>query len=206
MNFFSSIKWDKLAELVQRKKYYDLTPSDWAEIYRILKREYCVIVTRRENHFTTYLIGIGHFLKTGKWGFYTHAFYNVESHVVTAEDIIFLEATSKGVHTSKFWDVFDCDAVCLLRPEGYMPHELEAAFEGSTSVFEGKSYDHLHSIKNNEAMNCVETVRQALINYDSEKYFSRMKNFEAWIAKEKTLTPQMFRDCPDFKVILEIRR
>jgi hypothetical protein len=69
----------------------------------------------------------------------------------------------------------------------------------------GKPYDALFDLLDDSEMSCVELVRDAL-KKDNREYEKLFPEFEKSIAEKKNLTPQMYRDCPEFEVVLEIRR
>jgi len=166
--------------------------------------DYYIIATRRSNQLTTFFINLGHFLLTGKWGYYSHVLMNLEDEVADKSDFRFIEATGAGTHYSTFDQVFNgVDAVALVKPRNMSLNEWTGALD-SVKVHLGKPYDNLFDIKSDLEINCVELIRLALINVPN--YHTRFPEFEKLVNKKKKLTPQMFLDCSDFEVVYQIRR
>lgn len=203
LRVISVAKWDWLVGLFHKGKYWSLTPEDWGKIHLLLRDDYCVVLTRRKTHLTTYLISIANLLKTGKFGYWSHALLNVEESVKDVEDFKLVEATGSGVHYSKFNEVFDCDSVCLLKPKGFTSEDWTETFDDVLKNL-GKPYDVFFNIYDEGKLSCVELVRNALMSADD--YSKNFSDFENMIKKTKNLTPDMFYNCKDFEVILEIRR
>jgi hypothetical protein len=67
----------------------------------------------------------------------------------------------------------------------------------------GKPYDTLFDLKNDNALSCVELVRDALKATDN--YEQDFANFEKMIKRSKNLDPHMFYRCADFEIIYEVR-
>ncbi len=185
-------------------KYYNLTPEDHDKLFELLKPGYYIILTRRNTHLTTYLIALASRIKEGKFAHYTHALMNCNNEKVRDKhQLTFIEATGKGVGYSFFDQVLDCDSVCLLKPKNVDETEWIDIIDKMYQQY-GKEYDTVFDLSESDKLSCVEMVRVALMadpNY--EKDFS---DFEAMIKKYGNLTPQLFRDSPDFEVVLEIKR
>jgi len=196
------IKWSKFVSWLRGgKPYWDLTPDELAVIREMLASNYYVILTYRKTHLSSYGIGFIGWLKTGKWSRYTHSLMNLEGPVVNDDDFRLVEATGKGVHLSTFEEVFDCDRVCLLRPKGYDATDWIDAMDALLQN-QGKPYDNLFNLADDTSVSCVELVRDALMA--APDYAANFAAFERDIAKRKNLIPQMFRDCPDFEVVIEL--
>jgi hypothetical protein len=181
-----------------------ITETQKEQIMEMLKENYYVICTRRSNHLSTYAIAIGHFFLTGKFGRYGHVLLNLEDDVSSEDDFRLVEAVGVGTKFSTFDEVFgDVDGVCLLKPKAMTIDEWTGLLDVAKSQ-EGKPYDTLFDMKNDQALSCVELVR--LILKASPHYNVDFANFEAMVNKRLNLTPQMFRDCSDFEPVLEIRR
>ncbi len=100
---FSSIKWTGLAsQLKGGKPGWNLTLQDWEEVAQVLANGYCIILTRRNTHLTTYLIGMITKIKTGVSADYTHALMNLDlvDHPGQFMDFKLMESTSNGVITA----------------------------------------------------------------------------------------------------------
>lgn len=198
------VKWEGLHKLLTGKRY-SLTMGDWFKIRDSLAKGYFIILTRRKTHLSTYATGFAHFFLTGRWGHYSHALVNVEGDRASYgfPDFKFIEAIGKGVQFSEWSKVFDCDSVCILKPKYYTIEEFDAAV-GSVYQDIGKKYDERFKVNDDLEMSCVEIARKRMKSLP--EYAERMRIFEYMIANEKNLTPQMFRDCPDFEIILEIKK
>lgn len=204
--FMSSITWTGLvSDLRDGKPGYDLTPEDWELVKAQLASSYFIILTRRKTHLTTYLVGMLTFIKTGKWPQYTHALMNLDlvNDPAQSDKFKLMEATSSGVHYSTFEEVFNCDSVCLLQPDSVSKEDWEAIMGGLAKQL-GKAYDNLFDIKDDTHVSCVEMVLDSL--RFSPNYAKDFPDLQAQIDKVGNLTPQMYRDCTDFKAILEIKR
>lgn len=199
MQLASRIHWEWAQKLITGHRYA-LQFHDWALIEQTLERGYFIILTRKRTHLSTHLVALGHFLKTFKWGYWSHVLGNVEADRAPFR---LVEATAQGVKYSFFTDVFSCDSVCILKPKHYSVPELSRMIDFLLDDI-GKPYDDLFDMLDDQRLSCVEVWRGALMGLPD--YHLRMGNFEAMFKKYKVLTPQMFYECPDFEVFLEIRR
>ena len=182
-----------------------LTPAEFDIIREKLKDNYYVIASRHNGHGSSYVIAFAHFLFTRKWGYYAHVFMNLEDEVDSDGDYKFIEAIGTGVRVTGFNGVFDeqVGAVALLKPK-CMTLEMWTAALDRAKIQEGKPYDTLFDLANDQALSCVEVVRvalQATPNYDVN-----FAAFEKMIKDAGNLTPQIFYECPDFEVVWELRR
>ena len=206
LKIIAPINFNWIKKIFRKKgKYWDLTEEDWAFLQTELKEHYFIILNYRKTHLTTPFICFMGWVKTGKWASYTHAFMNVEGDDINSpEDFLLMEATAKGTHFSKFKDTFDCDSVCLLLPKGFTKKDWTETIDKLLKQ-EGKPYDTLFDFMDDKEISCSEMVRVALQG-DSD-YLSHFPHLEAMIKKyDNNLTPQMFRDCPDFEVFFEVKR
>lgn len=205
-NFISDIHWTKqLGKIRGTGRGYNLTDDDHAQLKELLSDNYYLILTNRKTHLTTYGIGAMTMIKTGKWPKYAHALMNLDlvTNPENFKEFRILESTKNGVHFSHFMDVFDCDSVCVLEPVN-MDHEEWNDVMLSLTLQVGKQYDLWFDIKDNTRVSCVEMCLDALRG--SPNYMDDFPNLEAMIRKVNNLTPQMFYDCPDFRVVFEVRR
>lgn len=127
---------------------------------------------------------------------------NVEGDVVSDTDFRLVEAVGVGVKYSGFAQVFDVQGVCLMKPKSMSLDAWTAVMDKAKTQL-GKPYDTIFDLKEDTHLSCVELVRNALMaepNYERD-----FAHFEKMITSSKNLTPQMFRDCPDFEVVYEIR-
>ncbi len=191
----SKIKWRQRSEI---------TSEDRAKIFDMLKRDYYVIATRRRNFLSTFLIALGHFLLTRRWGYYSHVLMNTEDEVKSAEDFRLVEATFSGVHYSTFDSVFSgVDSVALLKPKSVTLDEWTAALDAAALTL-GRPYDKLFDVMGEQAMSCVEVIRFAMRGLPN--YNTNFANFERMVQRKENITPQSFYECPDFEVVWEVRR
>lgn len=172
------------------------------EIKSRLIPDYYVILTRRNNHLSTYFIGLANFVLTGKWGYWSHALMNLEDEVQSPDDFRLIEAVGKGIQFTPFEQVFNVHSVALLKPRGIDLEEWTAVMDNAKSHL-GKPYDTLFDIKRDNALSCVELIRTALMTLPN--YNTRFARFEQMIRNSKNLAPQMLYDCPDFEVVFESR-
>jgi uncharacterized protein YycO len=180
-----------------------LTEDEKERVRQLLSQNYYIVLTRRDNHLSTYFIQLTDLFLRGKLGFYCHALMNFEDEVKTDEDFRLIEAIGSGVKLSTFDEVFDCHSVCILKPRSMTAEEWTAVLDKAKTEL-GKPYDTLFDLKSDKALSCVELVRTSLMAEPG--YETDFANFEAMINKYKNLTPQMFRDCPDFEVVYEVKR
>lgn len=204
MKLIGKIHWEWLHKLRHGRKY-DLSLADWYDVSKALHEGYYIILTSRKTHLSTYACRLGHLFLTGKWGFYSHALVNVESERATYgfADFRFMEAIGRGVKFSTWFQVMNCDAICILKPLRYTNEELNKTI-GVVYQEEGKKYDDRFKVYDSKRLSCVELARIRLMSLPD--YREKMRIFEYMIKHEKNLTPQMFRDCPDFEVLLEIKK
>jgi hypothetical protein len=194
VEFFGKIHW--------RPKNL-LTEDEHRKIKELLGPNYYVILTRRNNHLSTYMIAFANFVLTGKFSYWSHALMNLEDEVKTDDDFLLIEAIGAGVTTNHFNKVFDCNGVVLLKPKNMTIEDWTAVLDKAKTEL-GKPYDNLFDLKSDKALSCVELVRTAL--QADPDYATNFAEFEQMIRKRKNLTPQMFYECPDFEVVYEVRR
>ena len=188
---------------IRWKQRSQITSAQKEVIREKLTHDYFIIATRRRNYLTTFFIGLGHFLLTGKWGHYSHVLMNLEDEVHSDSDFRLIEATTKGTIYSTFEKVFDrVDSVALIKPHSMTVEEWTKCMDAAKEHL-GKPYDNLFNIKNDMEINCVELVRIALSALPDYRF--RFANFENMIARKNNITPQMFLDCPDFHVYAEFK-
>lgn len=207
MDLLADFDWTALRFFFYQRTH-NLTLKDWNKIRDQLNQGYYVILTYSYTHASSYGVKIVHFLKTGKWPTYTHALLNVEKFATNVKseffsDFQFVEAVNPGVRRSDWFTALACDGICILKPRHYTQDEVDSTV---VDVYEdiGKGYDDFFDNEDGSLMSCVELARKRLRNLPD--YEHKMRVFEYMIKSKKVLTPQMFRDCPDFEVVLEICR
>lgn len=205
-SWFSELKWTGLLSKFRGgKPGFNLTLEDWKLLQESLASDYYLILTRRKTHLTTYSIAFMTWIKQGKWPDYSHALMNLDLEDDAADFMKFklMEATSTGVHYSRFDEIFDCDYVCLLEPVNMDHDEWKSVMKGLAEQL-GKPYDNLFDVYDDTHVSCVEMCLDAL--RANPNYQRDFPTLEAMIQQAKNLTPQMYRECADFRVVLEIKR
>lgn len=195
IRLLAKISWDE----------NDGIPEDTrAELRDMLAKDYYIVATRRDNYLSSWFMNFGHYLLTGRWGFYTHVLMNTEDSVSSNSDFRFIEATGSGTHYSTLDDILHgVEAVALLKPKSMTTQEWTECLDRART-FLGRPYDNLFDLVNSEEINCVELVRNALMALPD--YHTRFAHFEYIIQREDgKLTPTMFYECSDFEVVYEKR-
>lgn len=194
LDFIGKVKW---------KLKRGLTEEDKARLHKLLEDDYYIILTHRRNHLSTYLTSFGHFFLTGRWGFWSHALMNLEDEVKSKADFRLIEAVSKGVTYSPFDEVFDVDAVVLLKPKKLQLEDWTLIMDSSKEYL-GRKYDTLFDLAHDNKLSCVELVHNVIKHIPG--YQVIFADFERAIERKKNLTPQMYYDSADFEVVFELRR
>lgn len=203
LKFFSNINWTPIKKLITGREY-ELTQEDHEKIKARLREGYYFTLIRRKSHLTTYLISFASFITTGKWGYWSHALCNVEDEVKTDEDYKLVESTKTGAHYSSFLEVFNCDSVVLLKPKNLSMEEYTRVLDEVILELQAKlEYDFILNINDPSRVSCVELLYQAIVKAG---YIDRFPNLVKLIKDINNLTPDMFYQCGDFEVELEIRR
>lgn len=175
-------------------------------ISKMMVTDYYIILTRRDNHLSTYAQALAHVFLTGKFGYYSHALMNLEGDdVTTNDDFRIVEATGVGVHYSTFDEVFgDCSSAVLLKPKRMTIEDWTIALDKAKTEL-GKPYDTLLDLYNDNALNCSELVRIALMA--TPDYLTNFPGFDKMVKMNpmKNLDPQMIYECDDFEVAYEVR-
>jgi hypothetical protein len=193
----------------------EISTEDQEKIRALLKDNYYIILTHRNNHLSTYFTALADLFLMGKFSYWAHALMNLEDEVTSSKDFRLvkmganltggrelIEATGSGTHTTPFEQVFDVHGVVLLKPKCMALEEWTGVLDVAKAQM-GKPYDSLFNIADDSALSCVELVR--VILQSRPNYAEEFKNFEAMIAKYKNLSPQMYYDCGDFSVVFEAR-
>jgi len=202
MRLVSLVSWEWALNLLGKRTEVPYLVQD--EIYGVLEDNNRVILVRRSAHLTTYLIGLGHFILTGKFGYWSHTAINLPgSYMSSPRDIIILEATRDGTHPSGFDDLLSADSFAILEPVCCTKEEWDRSLEKAPD-YVGRPYDGLFSVSNHDAMSCVEYV--LVVVEGIENHREKFKNLYNTINKYGNLTPDMIYECEDFKVTHEYRR
>lgn len=193
IKFIGSVKWPiKNA----------VTKDEQDIIRQKLTSDYYIILTRNNNHLSTYFINFGDFLIGNGWSYWGHALLNMEDEVKSDTDFELIESTAEGVHIETFANVFDVNSVVLMKPKCMSIDDWNLVFAKAISEI-GKPYDNLFNMDSTSAFSCVELVRAAL--QADPDYATNFANFEALVQHYKRITPQMFYQCSDFEVVYEVR-
>lgn len=200
LSFCSDINWTPIKKAITGRAF-DLTIEEQNIIKSKLVNNYYIMLLRRKTHLTTYLIELGELIKTGKLGYWSHTFCNIEDAVNAPDDYKLVEATKIGVHYSKFDDVFNCDSVVLLKPKNMLHEEYTKMLDDCLAQL-GKPYDFILDVSDASRVSCVELIYQAiLMNKSEDKFPSLIK----MVTDLKNLTPDMLYTCGDFEIDYEVR-
>lgn len=179
-----------------------LTPTQLEDVKTRLAKDHYIILTHRNNHLSSFFIGLASWLLTGRWAYWSHALMNLENEVANDSDFRFIEAVGTGVKYSGIANVLDVQGVVLLRPKNMSIDKWTTVLDRARTQL-GKPYDTLFDLSSDQALSCVELVRAAL--QGEPTYWQDFAHFEEMIATKKNLTPEMFYNCHDFVVEYEIR-
>lgn len=199
------INWTGVKYLMTGREY-NLTDDDIDQVYKLLIDHRCIVLTRRNTHLTTYLIGLSDFflrlrrsrsMYPLKMGYWAHIF----TELSTGHELKIVESIGKGVVKSNFYRALNVDSICVLKPKYLSEEEMETANELAVKYI-GALYDTCFNINDDSRLSCAELVYRSL---------SRTKPYgipglNTMIRRLGNLTPQMFYDCGDFEILLEIRR
>lgn len=198
VKIIGSVQWEGLRQRLTGRRY-GLRLDDFSRIHNALVEGPHVILTWRRAHMSSYFVVIAHFILTGRIVRWSHVLLSI----VEDAKVKGLEATGKGVTVTGFFEVFNCDAVCILRPRISDKFDWAAAVAAAREDL-GKKYDNLCRLDDDSQLNCAELVLGAL-KRDPE-FHARFHGLEAMIKNEGNLTPPMFLESGSFDVVLEIRR
>lgn len=203
-DFIANTRWCSIHSLFNGGVYWSLTEADHVYLRNALRDNYFIICTSRSCHLTTYLIRILSWIKGSSNSFYAHTLLNTEDgNAAKNDDFKLMEATGAGVHYSTFMQVFDCDAVALLKPTNMTLEDWTAAIDAAR-LENGLPYDDIFNLLDATHVSCVEMIWNALKKVPD--YESKFPNMIATIAKEGNLTPQMFYNSQDFSIHWEVKR
>lgn len=201
--YYAAYHW--LASIPPRIHWFRqhvLSDEEKDEIVKVLASGYYIILTCNKYHLSSIIVSLLSWFKTGKWARYSHALMNCDNITdpLKRDEFKFVEADVAGVVYTTFDQVFNCSAVCLLSPANMTNDEWTVVIDALVKSV-GCPYDDLFDLADYSRMSCVEVVLNAL---KKANYAEEFKNFDAMINKVGNLVPQMYRDCEDFKVEIEI--
>ena len=189
---------------VEWKTKDTLSQDEQTKIRELLVNDYYIILTRRNNHLSTFFSSLANFALSRKWGYWSHALMNMEDEVEDVNDFRLIEAVGKGVVYTPFDQVFNVHGVCILKPKNLTIEKWTFILDKAKLQL-GKPYDTLFDIRNDNNLSCVELCRAALMG--EPDYAINFANFEALISKRhNNLSPDMFYGLDDFEVVYEVRR
>jgi uncharacterized protein YycO len=191
-----------LTGIINWKLKNPLTDDEKAKINSMLVPNYYIILTRNNNHLSSYVIGLGDLIYEHKFGYWGHALMNMENEVVNNTDFRFVEAIGSGVQYATFDEVMEVNSIALLKPKNMSIEHWTAVLDKAYTEI-GKPYDTLFDMKQDQKLSCVELVRNSLMA--EPNYSTDFANFEEIVQKYGKITPQMFYNCPDFEVVYEVR-
>lgn len=179
-----------------------ISDADRDILAKKLASGYYIILTGSSSHLSSVLVSFLSWIKTGKWAKYSHVLMNCDNIEDAADRgaFKFVEATAKGVAYATFDEVFACDRVCLLTPKNVSNEEWTKIIDALLTEL-GRPYDDLFDLADSSHLSCVEVVLNAL---QAANYTDDFKNLSTLIQQEGNLVPQMYRDCSDFIVDLEL--
>ena len=181
---------------------YDITAEDKQLLAKKLASGYYVILVGTKSSLSSVVVSFFSWVRTGKWSTYTHSLMNCDNITDPSNrsGFKFVEALTNGVSYTTFDEVFACDHVCLLTPANVKHEEWNLIIDNLTSSV-GTPYDDLFDLVDSSKMSCVEVVLNAL---KASGHVEEFANLTGMIENVGNLVPQMYRDCPDFKVEIEL--
>lgn len=179
-----------------------LTTSELAAVNALLVPNYYIILTRNNNHLSSYMIGLSDLYLEHKMGYWGHALMNVENQVINDTDFKFVESIASGVQYATFAEVTAVNSIAVLQPKNMPIADWTAVLDKAYADI-GKPYDLDFDLNQTAVFSCVELVRNALMA--DPTYTTNFANFEATVQKYGRITPQMLYDCSDFEVVYEVR-
>jgi len=198
--FLGGLNYLWLRERVEGERFR-LTEDDHLTILKHLTNSNYIILTKRRGYLSNPMICFANFVLTFKWGYWTHALMNIEGDSPCPE---LVEAIGAGVKKSSFYEVFNCDSVCILKPRIPKGADLswEQINEAAYSMM-GKEYDTLGDLMDDNKLNCVEYVMKCLKIVPSGDIL--FHGLYAFVNMHKNLTPDMFLYCGSFEVVHCVR-
>lgn len=179
---------------------YDVTDEDIKTACNYLLTDRYVGLCFRDTHFSSYPITLAHWLLTGDWMKWSHAWINVDDMASDSKDLVIYESVAKGLIKSPFWKVLNCDAIVLLKPKYLANDEWYKVTEYLNKKL-GTHYDAMLNEKNDDELDCIETVVNAILSANPKA----LPNISRMMKNYGQLTPQMAL-YGDFTVALKIRR
>lgn len=197
----AGVKFTTVLDNIKKKISPKISNDAKDQIKELMRTGHYVFLTSDKNSLSSFLVSLMTFIKIGKWPSYTHAFLNVDVWG-NENELDFVEGVYPKVKHSKFDEVFDCSNVCVLKATNLDSTEWERVTKEAMSHV-GRSYDSAFDIKDATRLSCVETVYLALASVpDAHQQFP---DFLKRVQEVGNIAPQMYRDSPDFEVMLEFK-
>lgn len=202
LNIVGRLNWTGLKYFFQGREF-DLTDEDIETACDYLLADRYIGLGWRKTHFTSYLIAIGHFILTGRWTLWSHAWANIDDETKDPFRMRIYESVAVGAKISRFWNVLNVDAVALLRPKHLSAEQWEKVNTAIVSAISRKTkYDIFANEEDHSEVNCVELVVMAIL----EAAPDALPGTSAMMKKTKALTPPMLYESGDFDIVWEVRR
>lgn len=179
---------------------YDMKPAEVRAVCDHLLNERLIGLSYRSTHLTSYCILFIHWVVTGHWIKWSHAWINVDDESTDPLGLVIYEAVAEGVRKAMFWQVLLVDDVALFRPKNLTP-EVWAQVSLNLQKDLGNKYDCHGNIKDHSEVNCIEEVVFAILHADP----GALPNLVKMMEKRRILTPQMIEECGDFEKVVEFR-
>lgn len=179
-----------------------LSEYEKKRLAELLASGYYIIVTSHDYHLSSQVVRLMSWIKSGKRARFSHVLMNVDflDDPKEIHEFKFMEATVKGVHYSKFDEVFDCTDFALLSPKNVKNEHLTEILDNLVEQ-EGKEYDDLFQIADETKMSCVELIRYALKS--DQAYEMVFPKLEHIVKTTGNLIPEDFYTCGDFEVVYQ---
>lgn len=195
----SKVNWVRVREYFTGYKH-QVTDAEQERLLELLKSKNYLILTQEKAYLSSWLIRIMSYIATGVFPTYSHVLMNSQvGSDINLNGFELIEATNAGVHASTFSYVFDCDNTCIL-DAGLTDAEWGIVMLGLRAQL-GRSYDDVFNLHDSTHVSCVEMCLLALQALPD--FQERFPHLVEMIKRVDQLTPEMYRDCEDFKIVFE---
>lgn len=200
LDVIPKIKWHKqrffFVGYEHKLKHNNIAFAKLCKMFNDEQIKNAIILTSDGAALSSWGVKLLNFIFTGNAGQYSHAALKLGN--------VCIEAVNSGVRYASFDEITKADNFCMLVPKNDIEMKLEQRSLGNWELdVIGKNYDKKFKLFDRKNMSCIEVV------YDSLRWndeLDKMPNFVALINKKKNLTPQMLRECKDFKAIYEFNK
>lgn len=201
VKIFGKISWAGLKYFFTGSEY-DLSDGQIDRVTTLLQNGRYVVLTRRDSHLSTYMVSLAHWLLTlkkdsrPKFARWSHVLMHIESGL----NLDIIESAGRGVQRVSFYRALCVDHICVLKPKYLNNDQMEQVNELAKSYI-GTLYDSTFDLHNDNRISCVELIYRTIMRVSP----GALPNLNAMILKYGNLTPQMFYDCGDFEIVLEMK-